>query len=398
MLAVGMMLILIRSMTQTDYAAYIVFSNVALLFVSLLGSGINNALVRFSAEYFFSTGTRPYLLYTLSLGLQIVIFLILFVCTLAFPTQAVTLLLGKPEFTHLLPVSMLFGLGNLLLFSGQSILQAEEKFGLHVGTLWLKQGLMFITILGLWISQTLDFRWVAWGLTIAQLIIGIGVVFFSIAGISSINWTEQIEREKSFIRYFLSASGWLIGYFIAVAGFSRIDVLILSRYVSEPELANYGVAFQYYALALLVLGSVSAVLRPKFSHPEMQEPAQQRQFLIKWLRYTAWVIILILLFIILGKPAYVFINGNQYEQSFGILAVLSIGVWLSLALSPLVNILMSRKQFRFLFFLGVSAFFGSLIAFFICVQLWGGIGAAIAVIVIHNIFLQIPILWRILHG
>jgi len=395
-MGVGTMLILIRGMTQSDYASYVAFSGVAVLFTSLVGSGINNALVRFSAEHISSAGKKPYLLYILSLALQILVFLLLVSCAFIFPARAAMLVLGKPGLAYLLPVSMLFGLGNLLLLVGQSILQAEERFNFYVVTLCLRQGLGFVLVVGLWFFRSVSFQWVAWGLTLVQLAVGIGIIVFSMAGIGILNWFQQVEREKHLMHDFLSASGWLIAYFVTVAGFSRMDVLMLSRFASEVELANYGVAFQYYSLALLVLGSVAAVLRPKFSRVEMQDPVRQRRFLVEWLRYSAWAGVPIMLFVVFGKPFFVFLNGIQYERAFSMLAILVVGVWLSLMLSPLANILMGRRDFRFLFLLGVNAFLVSLAAFYVGVQAWGGIGAAIAVVLVHNVVLQAPILWRIL--
>jgi len=315
---------------------------------------------------------------------------------LVFPAQAAMLVLGKPELTYLLPISMLFGLGNILLFSGQSILQAEERFNFYIGTSWLRQGLVFVIVVGLWLSRSLSFQWVAWGVTLAQLTVGIGVVVYSIVGVGTINWPQKIRQEKFLMHQFLSASGWLIAYFVVLAGFSRMDVLMLSRFASATELANYGVAFQYYSLALLLLDSIWAVLNPKFSRVEMQDPIRQRRFLGEWLRYSVWIGVPILFFIIFGKPFFIFLNGIQYERSFSILAILAVGVWLSLMLSPLTNILMSRKEFRFLFLLAVNAFFVSLVASYVGIQTWGGIGAAIAVVLVHNVVIHVPVLLKVL--
>ena len=118
--------------------------------------------------------------------------------------------------------------------------------------------------------------------------------------------------------------------------------------------------------------------------------------MVEWLQYSAWIGVPIIFFIIFGKELFVLINGVQYEQSFPILAILSIGVWLSLMLSPITNILLSRKRFRFLFLLGLSAFIVNLIVSYIGVRMWGGVGAAIAVVLAHNVVLQVPILWRVL--
>ena len=393
--AVAMALILIRGMSQVDYAFYISFSAVAALLIGLVGAGINNALVRFSAEYQSSTGKIPYTLYMFALITQIAIFLFLIFCVFIFPAQSAKLLFGKPTLDHLLPVSMLFGLGNILLVSGQSILQSEERFDFYIRTLWIKQGLFFIIVVGLWFFRSLIFQRVAWGLTFAQLVIGIGVLYYSIADIRTINWQEKIREEAYLMRNFLNASGWLIAYFVTLAGFSQMDKLMLLRFASASELANYGVAFQYYSFALLLLGSILTVLTPKFSRIEMQDPIRHRQFLLKWLQYSAWIGLPVILFIVFGKPIFIFLNGIQYEHSFGILAILSVGVWLSLMLSPLVTILISRKEFRFLFLLAANAFLISLVLFYIGVRNWGGLGAAVVVILVNNVAVQIPILWRV---
>jgi O-antigen/teichoic acid export membrane protein len=395
-LAAGTALILIRGMTKSDYALYVPFVSIAALSSSLIGNGINNALVRFSADHLSRTGEKPYTLYLLSLIVELAIFLVLLICVYFFPTQIAQMVLGNPKFSDFLMISLAFGLGSLLFSIGQSILQAEEKFTFYIRTLWIKQGLTFLLVGVLWITQTLLFQYVACFLALLQIIVGISTATYGILGIMKVDWKKRLERERHLAHQFLSASGWLIGYFAALAAFSMMDVMMLSRFASAEALADYGVAFKYYSMALLLLGSINAVLRPKFSHVEMQEKNRQRQFLAEWLRYSVWLGIPVTLFILFGKGLFIFINGVQYEKSFPIIAILSVGVWISLMLSPLNNILMSRKRFRFLFLLGLSAFIVNVLASYVGVRLWGGIGAAIAIVLAHNVVLQFPILWRVL--
>jgi O-antigen/teichoic acid export membrane protein len=395
-LSAGVMLILIRGMTKLDYASYVAFTSIAVLSASLIGNGINNALVRFSAEHISRTGEKPFSLYLLSLGFELTIFLIVLLFMLVFPKQIATLFLGKPDFANIIPIGALFGLGRLLLAIGMSILQTEERFNQYIWSLWLKNGLTLLVVVALWFSQSLNFRLVAWGLTIIQLLVGGGIAISGIAGILTTTWKKRIERERYLVTDFLYASGWLIAYFVVLAAFSRLDVVMLSRYSSEVELANYGVAFNYYSMALLLLGSIHAVLRPKFSRIEMQNGDKQTRFLSTWLHNSIWVGVPAMLFIFFGKPIFLFINGIQYERSFTILCVLTIGFWLSLMFSPLVNILMSRKNFRFLFILAVIAFVINLTANYVGVRIGGGVGAAIAVVLSHNIVLQVPVLLRVM--
>ena len=70
----------------------------------------------------------------------------------------------------------------------------------------------------------------------------------------------------------------------------------------------------------------------------------------------------------------------QYERAFYVFIVFSIGAWLSLMFSPLVNVLMSRKAFGFLFTLGACALVLNFTGNYFLIPLWGGFGAAIVTI------------------
>jgi O-antigen/teichoic acid export membrane protein len=187
-------------------------------------------------------------------------------------------------------------------------------------------------------------------------------------------------HQKEEVKQFLIGSGWLIGYFLMLNLFSRMDILMLLRFKSKEELAIYGVAFQYYSLSLLFLGSIHAVLLPKFSKADMQQPERQKAFLKQWLLWSAWLAVPIILFDVFGKPLFVWVNGSIYENSFPIFIIFSVGIWLSMMFSPLVNILISQGDFRFLFFLGIAAFVSNILLNLFLVPLFGGVGAAATVI------------------
>jgi len=378
--SVGSALILIRGLTVSDYAFFVAFHSIANLFAGLVGNGINRALVRFSAEYLSQTGRNPHSLYATASILEVAIFLLLMFVCLPFPSKAASLVLGQPAFVKPLQLGILYGLGLLLIQLGRSVYQAEERFTLYVGTLWLKQALTLTLIVGLWLSHALSFETVAWLTTALHIAIGIGIVF---RGAGSANPVDLRRQDSELIHQFLSASGWLIAYCLTLAAFGQMDVLMLSRFASEEEVAVYGVALQYYWMALLLLGSIHAVLLPKFSRVEMQDPGRQRAFLARWLRHSIWIAVPIFLFDAVGKSLFVWINGVRYEPSFNILAILSVGVWLSMMFSPLINVLMSRKDFYFLACVGLLAFMVSLLGNYILVRIWGGIGAAVATVLSH---------------
>lgn len=396
-LAVGANLILIRGLSISGYASYIAFINIGKLSASLIGDGINNALVRFSAEYLSRTGKKPYALYIFSVIIQILILLVILTLVILFPRQTARIILGNEEFANTVTIGMFLGIGTLLIEAGRSMLQAEEQYKRYIMILWLKDGGTLLIIGGFWIFGQLAYETIAQGLALLYLVLGVVVVGYGLHGIIKINssWINSFKAESNLLREFISASGWLVAYSVTLAVLSRMDILMLSRYATRSELANYGVALQYYNLAMLLLTAIQAVLRTKFSKAEMQTTSRQQNFYRKWLKYSAWTGIFVLIFILFGKPVFVFLNGIEYERAFVVFSILSIGVWLSLMLSPMVNILIGRKEFKPLFGLGLVALFVGIVTNYIGIRMWGAVGAAIALVFTHNIILQGSILWRI---
>jgi O-antigen/teichoic acid export membrane protein len=373
-------LILIRGLVVSDYASFVAFNGIATLFMALVGSGINLALVRFAAEHLSRTGQKPHFLYITALVIETALYAVFLAICALFPTQVASLLLGQSSSAKAVQLGVLYGFGLLLLEFTRSLYQAEERFTFYIGVLWLRQGITFILLGGLWIFRALSFDVAAWLIAWVNVVFGIGVGVYSIGRGGWVSLARIVKEGRQQMRGFLSAMGWLIAYFLALSASGRIDIMMLSRFASERALAAYGVAFQYYAMALLFLGSINSVLLPKFSRVEMQMPGAQTAFLRRWLRYSVWTAVPFLLFDLMGKPLFVWINGAQYEQAFGVFVVLSVGIWLSLVFSPVVNVLIARKDFQFLFALGAIALVISLVGSYALVRLLGGIGAAISVV------------------
>ena len=123
------------------------------------------------------------------------------------------------------------------------------------------------------------------------------------------------------------------------------------------------------------------MLLPKFSRDGIENTEKKKAFLREWLGWSAWLIIPIFLFDLFGRPLFIFINGIQYENSFGIFVIFSLGIWLSMMFSPLVNILIASDRYKFLYALSVLALITDLLLNLLLVPSFGGYGAAVAIIV-----------------
>jgi len=386
---------LIRGLSIPDYANYVAFNSLAILSSGLVGTGINTALVRFSAEQLSRSEKKPISLYLTALSAEIAIFLFLIIGCSLFPSKIAVLVLGKESFSKVILVGLLYGMGILLLQMSRGIFQAEERFNLYISSQWIRQGLTLLLLVGLWITHNLTFENAAWVSAILSLLVGVGAFLFS-SGLRKFRISaEQFNQEKGQLQQFFSVTGWLVGYFLCLTAFGQLDVITLSRVATEEQIAVYGVALRYYSIALLLLESIHAVLLPKFSQVNMQNPEAQKSFLRNWLRFSIWLIVPIAFIIVFGRDAFILLNGKNYDGSFDILIVFAFGTWLSLMFSPLTNILIGRRDFRFLFILGFLAMLSSIIGNILLVPLWKGIGAAIVVVLANNFVLQLPVIWRV---
>ena len=374
--------LLIRGLSIADYAAFTTFSGISVLFSGVIGGGINMAVVRFSSDQLSKGKEKPFILYLFAIFLQLTLYLALAGICLLLPTQSTRLLFGQPAAALPLQLGLFAGLGMLIVQFARTLYQAEEKFNRYIGTLWLVQILIFLCLFMIWWSGFLTFLPV--GITFAVIQLGTGVWilanYLGKQGLSRLQSVFRNQKQSEELMRFFASSAWLIGYFVVLNLFSRLDVLMLLRFRGQEELAIYGVAFQYYSFALLFLGSIHAVLLPKLSKSDMQSAERQKAFVKQWFQWSLWLAIPILLFDLFGKPFFLWLNGSLYKNSFPMLIIFSIGIWLSMIFSPLVNILISKGLFRSLFSFGVVGLCVNILFNLWLVPSFGGVGAAIAVV------------------
>ena len=169
---------------------------------------------------------------------------------------------------------------------------------------------------------------------------------------------------------------YLFGYFFLFAFFGQMDVFMLRLLTNSSNLAIYGSAFRYYALVILALSSVHAVLLPK-----TQKELNLQKIDATYRKYMK-VILLISPVILLG--AYFsqwiipFLDKGKYPQAITIFRILAVSSIISLLFSPHVNIVMKFEKFRYLFFLVCGAIFLSAGMNIILVPFLGVVGTAIS--------------------
>jgi O-antigen/teichoic acid export membrane protein len=384
-LGVAITVMIIRGISVGDFSEYTAFLTIAGLFPGVIGGGINRALIRYASEHISIHGDRPIELYTISLFYQLILYIIFCSIVFIFEKEVTDLLFGGKEYGHALRYGMAAGIGSLISQAGVSILQAEEKFRYYVVIIWIRQLGMAFVVAGLFFANRLDFLKTSLIFTVMEIFVAVLMMISIFKNVNLSVILKTFHNQGDQLKEFIGSTAWLIVYVFLLNAFNGLDVFMLSHFSSEAELANYGVAGRYYGMALILLGSIHAVLLPRFSKVDMQGNNNQKQFVIKWLKATSWIIIPIILGNVVLKNAYIILNGSQYEKSFPIWVVLSIGIWLSLMFSPLNNILTARKNFKFMALLGAIAFGVNFTGNYFLIPKYQGIGAAFINVLTHAI-------------
>jgi len=370
--------ILIRKLSVMDYSYYTAFTAVMSVVPAIVGTGLNQAMVVYGSSYMSQYNRSPIGLYIGNILVQSSVYIFLstilgFFCI----NRIVLLLFGQEDFKIPFLYALIGGFGVLLTQGVRSIFQTEEKFKLFSFTLFLRQLFLLVGICSfLYILDFTKVKYILLLISTISLLFGILLFVYAIFPYGS-QIILYLKEQKNIFSKFIKNSYWLIGYWLVLSAFNRLDIFMLSHLSTKKELAYYGVAYQYYAMGVLFLGSIHTVLLPKFSRGDIN----QIVFLKKWIKFTLLFIVPSFLIIAMfGKSPFVFINSCKYEKSFYIFLIFLIGLAINFIFSPLINIIMSIKRFKILFILSIVAFFVNFLGNYILIPIYAGFGAAFVTI------------------
>lgn len=227
-------------------------------------------------------------------------------------------------------------------------------------------------------------------------------VFVSLISLYIINATFRKQRNISDIKksvsykkiFNISFPMFLTSSMMVIMG--QIDTLMIGVLRTETEVGYYAIGFKIAMMTTFVLSAINTVIAPKFSElfhnnniNELFKVAKKSTKLIFW---TAVPILVI--FVVFGKWLIINIYGIEFEKSYVVLVVISIGLFVD-AISGSVMYFMSMCGFeRTLRNIMFVALFFSVILNLLLIPLFGIIGAAIAtafIKILWNIMLTIYI-------
>jgi O-antigen/teichoic acid export membrane protein len=229
----------------------------------------------------------------------------------------------------------------------------------------------------------------------ASLLLALTVTAFSLVAASGI-LRSDLRRGIGHLslRATLADTPWLTVYSIASAAYSNSDVLLVAALLSRYDVAVFGVAQRYYAIALGAVPSLIVVFRVRTSQVDVVDSiAAQRRLLLDWTRRVAPLVAVGAIVGAIAAPLVLpVISHGRYPQAvavFQILTVYAAGFYLSL---PAPSLLMARHRYALLAKLTLAEVTADVIGDIIAAPTAGLIGVAIAATVVNCVFSGIDIL------
>lgn len=243
--------------------------------------------------------------------------------------------------------------------------------------------LLLIGILLWWGMSSVRLVFVDGSVLAFSLIVAIGMLFlqFRHVAIKTVPW-------RPFIGFALSIAPTSV---IALA-YERINVVILGRYVPMSQVAEYNAAYQFTALAILLVPIGTVVVLPTFMSMTRK---RLNSFVNQIIRITLMLLLPVFFGLqIFGKELLALLYGNRYVSAAAILGIFAF-LLLERIISPtLQNVLLAFNRPKTITVtMTVGGVVNIILAIWL-VQKLGAIGPAIALVI--GRFLVLALLFLIL--
>lgn len=338
-------IMIIKFLSKTDYAALSNFQFIQTLMSGLIFSPFLLASVL--GVNLFEMQNMRRLFSALNL-FQIILVLLCLLFAIVYGEDLASDLFHKPQFYY----PILMGLISSIFLTFQNIVlsthQASESYTSYNLINLLRPVFLILLLAGFHFTGTLNFFTAASAFLLSYLL--------SVAGdlskiTEAISFKGLFFRVKQFV-WFWKSLQYLILFFFIRAMLDHIARFMVSRYFSVEDNAVFGVSFQYYAMADLVIYSAHVAFMNIFTREEKK--AAEKKY-VNWLKATGLLALAGIALLFFAEPAFVLINGEQYRDAYPVFAMFMAGISVYLCFSPVIYGIAERRAFKTLFALSLMA-------------------------------------------
>ena len=338
-------IMIIKFLTKSEYAALSNFQFIQTLMSGLIFSPFLLASV-LGVNLFEMQNMRR-----LFSALNLFQIILVFVCLLAaflYGDDLADDLFHKPQFYY----PILMGLISSIFLTFQNIIlsshQASESYSSYNLINLLRPVFLILLLTAFHFTHTLSFFTAASAFLLSYLL--------SVAGdlskiTEAVSFKGLMFRVKQFV-WFWKSLQYLILFFFVRAMLDHIARFMVSRHFTVEDNAAFGVSFQYYAMADLVIYSAHVAFMNIFTR---EQKAVARKKYINWLKATGLLSLFGLASLWFAEPLFVMINGAQYREAYPVFAMFMAGISIYLCFSPVIYAIAERRTFKTLFVLSLAA-------------------------------------------
>tara|TARA_B100000989_G_scaffold60502_1_gene41570 strand:+ start:7833 stop:9053 length:1221 start_codon:yes stop_codon:yes gene_type:complete len=317
-------IILIRLMSSSEYGQYTSLLAVATLIISFSG-GIQTVLIRNAATELAFDKQWNHILFSIKFQYGIILFssIVLF-----FVIDNIFILIGL--IFYCIGVS-----GFTLLSVGH---QAINKLKIYASINMLRNFIIIAIILLLAKYSVLKSDYVFYLYGLASFIFLI--IFYSFHHSGNIIQSSSLK-----IARLIKENIYLIIYYAFISIYTQLDVLISANYLSNEDLAIYGVGLRYYYLSLLFLPPIVNSVRIYTSKNGFDNNVQKQiEYLKDWFFYSTPLIIFIGIIGLFASPLILnILNGSNYYESIAIFRYMLFGSMAMYIFCPIVSLLITNN-------------------------------------------------------
>lgn len=367
-------IITIRNVSIEEFGSLAFFNNISAIAAGLILSGLNLGFVRFLSLYLKKDVGLAKLLTKKILWLELVCAVALMVISLTFAQPIAARFFGKPSLTPFVQMAGLMVLLTVAFSFFQSIFQSLKRFSLYAGLIIIQAVITnsIIVVLGFQHHLTAQ-RVVMTTVLTNSLLVLLAIIFYARTRLASAKPT--MNEHPRFFRDILGYSKWLVLIAVSALLFTKLDVFMLTKMVDLTQVGVYSLANTVYAALLLLLGAVNTIIFPNIS--ELESRAEMRRAIKRIFLFSTMLTGAIIPFLFLIEPAVNFVFGARYLAAMPVLTVMLIGFVISLALNPLLNMLLILNRQRFMALVNIGVLVYHVIGNLIFIPRFGVMGAVI---------------------
>jgi len=325
-------IIIARSISPANFGLYSVVLNIVSILTVVCDAGLSTSVLKFLPKAIRENDTKECnkilkvsLIFTLLFSALTTLLLVVIT------TPLVNNILKKPELLIPLLIVSVGLIGLSLSGLSSTILQAKQKFLFSI-----------LTDLSVVISKTI--------LVVILLIFGllnlnsvlVIIAMSSFVGLLLAHTFIKTDYLKTALdynlaKYLLKFAGWIIIARIANSVSSRIDTLMLVRYVENAEIGYYAAAQRMTFIMTMLIGGVTTVITPKFS--SLRNNKEVKAFIKKTSLLVCLLFFPLIILFMLAPWLVINIYGHDYLPSVQIFRWLLVSTAFSIIAAIPISVL-----------------------------------------------------------